>query len=464
MRAYRIRGLSVPSIDVRPGERGEESTSDLAEGGGRFNLFQRMMLRWRELHPYNPVHVVRIPKALDAGHLRACIGERLQSAGLTGMVIDRERWRFRYEGGPEAVQLTIAAADDPITELSRAIEREFNLQFASGARAHPFRFLAIDDNGAFYLALAYDHFVAGGDSIARLLTGIACAYTGRGSSALTAVERYPATYRSLLLRHPIWLIRAIAGLPALIARTRKALRPHYGNFEDAYNAFTYFRLDPAQMQGLRNAAAAWEVTHNDLLMACLLQALAPLATGSRSGQKRTEIAVASILNVRQDFPGGASEALSPCLAAFRVSHPQPDGIGLRPLAQEVHAVSARVRRGHLYLQSILALGVSALLWPLLSARQRHRFYPKHYPSWAGITTININPIWDRAECADAALDYLRAVPTGPLCPLVFAFTTAHDVLHVGVSFRTTALSRVAVDGVAAEFVRCIDRLRAEPLQ
>ena len=30
---------------------------------GRLNLFQTAMLRWRELHPYNAVHVVRVPQA-----------------------------------------------------------------------------------------------------------------------------------------------------------------------------------------------------------------------------------------------------------------------------------------------------------------------------------------------------------------------------------------------------------------
>lgn len=464
MKAYRIRGLSLPGIEVRPADRRDETMRDAAKRGGRFNLFQRMMLRWRELHPYNPVHVIHIPAALDAGRLRACIGERLRTAGLTGMVIDRDRWRFRYEGGLEPVQLTVTASSDPFVELSRAIEREFNLHFASSARVHPFRFLAIDNGGTFHLALAYDHFIAGGDSIARLLTGIACDYTGRGNTAPAAVERYPATYRNLLVRHPIWVLRAIAGLPALIARARKALRPHYADIEDASNGFVYLRLDPVQVEGLRAAATAWDVTRNDLLMACLMQAIAPVAAGNRSGQRRNEIAVASILNVRREFPRGANDALSPCLAAFRVSHPQPEGIGPQRLAQEVHAVCARVRRDHLYLQSILALGVSALLWPLLSTRQRHQFYAKHYPAWAGTTTIDINPIWNAAACADANLDYLRAVPTGPLCPLVFAFTTAHDVLHVGISFRTSALSRDAINRIAAEFVRRIDSLRFEPPQ
>jgi len=29
---------------------------------GRLNLFQRMMLRWRDMHPYNAVHVVLVPR------------------------------------------------------------------------------------------------------------------------------------------------------------------------------------------------------------------------------------------------------------------------------------------------------------------------------------------------------------------------------------------------------------------
>jgi hypothetical protein len=45
---------------------------------GRLNLFQRMMLRWRELHPYNPVHAVRVPAALERARLQACIDDHLE--------------------------------------------------------------------------------------------------------------------------------------------------------------------------------------------------------------------------------------------------------------------------------------------------------------------------------------------------------------------------------------------------
>ena len=157
--------VSGPGVEQRP----------VTAAWAHFNFFQRMMLRWRELHPYNPVHVVRVPVALDAQRLRACIAERLESLGLTGLSVDQGRWRYRFEGGPAAVELSVlAAGDDAQGLLSRTIEREFNRPFVAAAREQPFRFIAIDEGAAFQLVLVYDHYVASGDSIARLLTHLAC--------------------------------------------------------------------------------------------------------------------------------------------------------------------------------------------------------------------------------------------------------------------------------------------------
>lgn len=432
---------------------------------GRLNVFQRMMLRWRELHPYNPVHVVHVPQALDLDRLRACIAGRVEALGLTGLVIDKTHWRFRYEGGPAQVELAVQNAGGmPLAALSHAIEREFNRPFDAAAQENPFRFLVIDDGAAFYLTLAYDHFVAGGDSIARLLTGIALSYAdAEGDAAGPAtVERYPPTYRTVFLHHPLWAIRAILGLPRMSASARRAHRPRYSNVEDAHNGFVYLRLEPPQLRALLGASKSWGVTLNDLLLASLLQALSPMAKGRRDEPRRTELAVASIMNIGNDFKPGTREALSPRLAAFRVGHAVPEGIGLRELAQDVHAVTTRIKRDHRYLQSILGLALSAAIWPLLKPSQRHRFYPKHYPVWAGLTALNINPLWPHAKGAGAErLDYLRAVPTGPLCPMVLAATTTHDVMHIGIAFRTAAFSRSTVEGVAAAFVRCIDQLPTE---
>jgi hypothetical protein len=167
--------------------------------------------------------------------------------------------------------------------------------------------------------------------------------------------------------------------------------------------------------------------------------------------------------MRRDLRPDDRDAMSPFLAAFRVSHAVPEGIGLRQLAQEVQRQSARIKRDHLYLQSLLALAVSALLWPLLTPPQRHGLYPKHFALWAGITLLDLNAVWSQTPGADTAgLDYLRAVPTGPLCPLVLAVTRVHEVLHLGLAFRTSAFSREAVDGLAATLLRQADLLLAGP--
>ncbi len=85
-------------------------------------------------------------------------------------------------------------------------------------------------------------------------------------------------------------------------------------------------------------------------------ALSPLAARRHGETRRTQLAVASIMNIRQDFQPEVRDALAPFLAAYRVAHAVPDGIELRTLAHEVHAQTSRIKRRHLYLQSLLGLG------------------------------------------------------------------------------------------------------------
>jgi hypothetical protein len=449
--------VSRPAVEQRP----------VSAAWEHFNFFQRMMLRWRELHPYNPVHVVRVPAPLDEQRLRGCIAERLQALGLTGLAVDQGRWHYRFEGGPAVVELSmLRAVDDAQGLLSRTIESEFNRPFVAAAREQPFRFIAIDEGAAFQLLLVYDHYVASGDSIARLLSHLACALARPGAVPTPlAMDGHPASYRRTLLRHPGWALRALIGLPRMVADARRAWRVPYTRIEDGSNAYCGVPVDEARTAAMRAAAKAWGVTFNDLLLACLLQALSPLAARRRSASRRNRLAVASIMNMRRDLRAEARNAVSPFLAAFRVSHCVPEGIELRELAQAVQQQTSRIKRNHLYLQSLLALGLSALLWPLLTPLQRLGFYPKHFAVWAGITSLDLNLIWGQASSADTAgLDYLRAVPTGPLCPLVLAVTSVHDRLHLGFAYRTSAFSREAVQGLADALLQQADKLMAGPLQ
>ena len=144
---------------------------------GRLNLFQSSMLRWREMHPYNAVHVVTLPQPLDPQRLEACIKRRLEGLGLTGLTLDGRRLRYEWTGGAAKTPLAVLAGGaDPTARVQAEMERQLNLRFPDSGGIEPFRFFAVEDAPAFHLGLAYDHFVAGGDSIVRLLRMLVADY------------------------------------------------------------------------------------------------------------------------------------------------------------------------------------------------------------------------------------------------------------------------------------------------
>jgi hypothetical protein len=120
--------------------------------------------------------------------------------------------------------------------------------------------------------------------------------------------------------------------------------------------------------------------------------------------------------------------------------------------------TARIKEHKLYLQTLLALGWVAFAWRFLGADRRQCFLAKHYPIWAGITSLNIDSLWVGPRAGAAAAEYLRAVPTGPLAPLVVAATTLDGALQLGFSFRAADISRDTVERVTAEFIRHIENL------
>jgi hypothetical protein len=406
----------------------------------RLNLFQRLMRRWRELHPYNPVHVLRVAAPLDLPRLRACLAAQLQAARLGELAIDaRGRQLRRGPGRPEPRLAIVPPRPDAATAVDRAIEAAFDEPFAD-TDPSPLRGFVVDEGDAFHLGLAYDHYIAGGDAVARLLTDTALAYLGLAVPASAPAAPAP-TYRRLLLDHPGWALRTLLTLPQSAAATRRAHRPPLPAADDGSDGFVSLRLDGARTGALHAALRRWNVTLNDALLAALMLAVAPLAEARLQQPRRREIALASIMNIRHDFGPASQRSAAPYLAALRVGHRVPGGIGMERLARELHVQTAASKREHRYLQSLMGLSLSALLWPLLTPARRRRLYLKHHPVWGGVTTLNLNRLWRDADPAVVArLDYRRGVPTGPLCPLVLAATSTHDLLHLGLAYRRAAFT------------------------
>jgi hypothetical protein len=98
------------------------------------------------------------------------------------------------------------------------------------------------------------------------------------------------------------------------------------------------------------------------------------------------------------------------------------------------------------------------VWRFLSLAQRQGFYAKNYPAWGAVTMINVDALWAEAGGTLPPPEYLRAVSTGPLAPLVVAVTTSAGILHAGISYRTAAFTREVVDTIAAGILERVRRL------
>lgn len=443
-------GAGTAQVADRTGARAMPTPRGMS---GRLNLFQRTMLRWKALHPYNAVHVLGIDAPLDEAALRAAIAAQLEAWGLTGLEV--RKGRFRYRGGPAVVRLEVVEG----ASLAGTVERELNEPFPPGPAIEPFRFFVIPEAGRFRLGLAYDHFVAGGDSVVMLLAAIAARYCRARAPVAAAPALYPGTYRNLFARRPLLLARALALLPALFGDARRTARPHDRDHRDGGNEFVHFRLEAAEARALGDAGRRWGVTLNDLLLAMLLQALAPVAPPLDAAKPRHRLAVASIVNARRDFGYTTDAVFGQFLASMRVSHAGPERRPLQALAGDVRRATAGVKGGKLYLRTLPALGVAALAWPFLSRERRQRFFAKSYPVWGGVSTLDVNRLWPGGSGRCPTADYLRGVPTGPLSPLVLAVTLTADVVNVGVTFRRTVFSRDAVADVVARLRASIQSLR-----
>jgi hypothetical protein len=425
---------------------------------GALNLFQATMLRWRSRHPYNAVHAARVEHPLDSEKLHATLGAALAETGLTGYVLDARRGRFAWRGGPAAVALAVEPRPSDVDEALRAaIERTLEHRFVSEGAYTPFSFVAIPDDAGFWLLLGYDHLVAGGDSAVTLLGGICARYAD--ATPLPRLERHPSRFRRLVVRHPLQAARAVAEVPGLALRARRSRRPPGLEIRERTNAFLMRSLGMPVADGVARAAERFGATRNDVLMAALIRALAGLKPPPAPGARRYEVGVASIVNIRADCAAPASRTFGQFLSSFRASYPHPLEASLEEVVRAVHAESRDLRTRRRYLRSLVAIALSGLAWRAVRDERRDTLFAKHYPVWAGITTLVVPGLWNALSAAAGAMPaaYRRGVSTGPLAPIVVAATFSGSSLELGVSFRPAA---VPVADVHAAVERYVESLKA----
>ncbi len=425
---------------------------------GRLNIFQRTMLEWNDLHPYSAVHVVGVPAPFDRGRLSSVIETLFEASGLTGLVVDRNRGRYHYRGGACHYDVReVPCGAEPGDVLEREIETELNMPFPASDPLVPIRFFAAVGSGRFHLGLVYNHFVAGADSIVHLLKALTEAYMrGDVTAPAQQLNCYPGTYCAYMNArlHTVW--DCLVTLPSFVRTLKQSYRPIYRDFTDQRNGLCLFTLSQPAAVKLHGAARALAVTVNDVLLAALLKAVSPLASG-RFDARRKSISVAAIANIRKDFAITPEETFGLFLGFMRVTHAVPTGAGMETIALDVNRQTAEIKRKRLYLRAPLELAFGRFIMKRFTPERQRRFHAKFHPLWGGLTNVNLDTLWDGFQC-EMPIGYIRAVSTGPVCPAVFSVTTVGSAMNGSVSYRKSAFSERDVRGMIARFSEAIAEL------
>jgi NRPS condensation-like uncharacterized protein len=423
---------------------------------GTLHVFQKTMLLWDEMHPYNAVHVVRIPQPLDLPRIRSIIQQQLELYHLTGFALDRTQKRFSYLGGTADIDIKIVEQKkETSTALDNEIELQINTSFPTEGLITPFRFFVVKEDHFFYLGLVYLHFISDAESIVYILKSIVNTYMNkRTADVQIPLRHYPCTLRHMMQFNLKYLMSWLLTLPSYIADVRRSCRVSYTDIDNYHMSFSHVTIEPSQFLALVKASKRWGVTINDILIAILLLSVSPFASKRLSSTRRKKISVASVVNIRKDLPIGIQRPFGLYLGSFMVSHTVPQGVTLDHLVKDIHKQTVKIKRHKLYLRSLIEQLLALTLIPHFSTKRQRKFYAKYYPLWGGISNVNLNTLWDQS-IEENPIDYLRAVSTNPVVPLVFSLTTVQDTVNIGVSFRGAVFSRADGERIIREISKCL---------
>jgi len=427
---------------------------------GRLNEFQRTMLQWTGLHPYNAVHVAKVAAAIDPERLAGGVRHVLAEAGLTNYSVDERRGAYRYEGGPAEVEVRILpSGEDPEAAVFGEMERQLNEAFAYRGRFQPFRFFLAVSGGVSYLGLAYFHVVADADSIGRLLLEIVAACFDERPAPLRDAALAERGGARLPFGGPLAALRRIRGSYRKFQAMRQSHRSPPSRVESYDNAWFARNLDAAASARILAEAKHRGVTLNDLCLAALLIAVIPAAS-LRFERRRRHLSAGCVVNLRRDLPERRRRGFGLFLGSFAVTHPTPVDVTLEELLASVHAQTATVKRDKLYLASRLEFQANRFLFSRQRPEQRRHFYRKAYPVWGSITNYRMD--LGTTAAAGVVGDYFRAVSAGPALALVVGVTGVGGRLNFGFTYRPDLIAKDAVEEIADRLLSLLSGKGARP--
>ncbi len=430
---------------------------------GRLNAFQRVMLQWSELSPYNAVHAYKLAGPADALALRDAIGETYDLCGIGIAEIDAAADRMWYRHTRDAAPAVEIAAGAGTAEerLNLRIADEVNRPFGRPV-CKPFRIGIVDGGPAsHYVTLTYDHWASDSISARLLMRHVLGRYLGLDiPENRESLDLYPGTYREVFPRQlrgsrlAMPLLRSLHGW----LRHRSARQTAYASSFQMSVGYEHYVTQPGTVEAIRQFARQNGASVHDVFLAALGGAMADFLPRRASKGKGGDIALGTIVDTRADANEDLDETLGTFLGYYVMRLAGDKSIGLAELTRRIAEKTFKIKRRQSYLDAAVNFRVSSKIWPRLRPESRPVFARRAMPLTAGITNVYLHNDWMTQYADGKILEYRRAVSNGPTLPIVLSPTTFRNQLNIGVNYRETGFSRRRVDDIMSAFVGHLESL------
>jgi hypothetical protein len=405
--------------------------------GGDLNIFQKLMLQWEGLHPYNGIQLLRLgggrPEMADLS------GAWIRASAAVGMGgafrTDHTWWLDRRSAVVEPV--SIEGADEVAAVEGLGVW--LNRRFAEGEV--PVIPLVVRVPGAWMMGLAYRHYVADSVTVRRWihawwreLNGQPLAWSER--QAIRAV----GYHRAFAGSGGFSMVKGLLDTGRVMGDMARAQR-----LTGPYECSAQHVLHLGQVAGGRDLLrSAREVGAKvtDVLLAVV--GLAAMRHGPmKRSSNRDHLALGSIIDLRplarRDLGDGLYLGYTNCLLG--PSFTGSVAAAVRCIARQSYVQRQTGQAGGSMFRMAAALAGGRVF----RGKRLYEFYRKRMPLAAGLSNVNLTGSWVERECPTGT-GYLRVSPVGPTMPIVLASTTCEGAMGVTLTYRHPLMSH---EGAAA---------------
>jgi protein-S-isoprenylcysteine O-methyltransferase Ste14 len=439
LRAVRQRAVTP----VSPASAGKSNPAAQDVAPQHLSPFQRAMLLWEHLHPYNAAHAVQLAQPARPPALQTAVERVCGAAGIGALAVDEASgtyWYLPAESVPVRYVECRGPAHEPLRDL---VADELNQPF-SGEPQHPIRWIILDDpqNQAHFVIAVYRHVAADAHAIELLLSAVLREYAGQPSSGSTLTWR-GFDFHDLMtpLRRTGLALLASFRTAALYFRFRFMHKMPDERAGGDETQVLLRRVAPGLMERLSRACRQADVGPNDVFAAALASAIAALTPDRHTSRHRRALALAATLDARS--VAGHADLTSwfgNCVGDMLLMIGRPDDDLPRVVAQvRKQSRWKKRRRAAALAVSSARLFFVRCIWPLFHVPHNRRSYRKLFPICGGVSTVSV--FLQRLDgLSERMIGYWRICPPGPAMPIVLAPTILGSVLSLGLTYRTSCLS------------------------